>query len=579
MRPSADPSTSVATAASFSSNAEAPFQRLWHGFLTARTLVAFTLLVLHVLAVPLNQASHSRLLVLCFIYLIATALTRIVAAPHPPPPQGDVQWLPLLGVDLLLVGLLQWLQPGNTNYTPLFGIPILMASVLGSLTLALGTTAIATLLMLGMALWRSMTNDSEATGQYMQAALAGTGYFVVAYLTHQLAQRLVREQQLAEQSEKRARKQTQVNALVIENLSDGVLILSHDGRVQAANPAALRLLKEDSTYNKIDTPFLLASQSAWEPLWSMARTTFATEQPQSADVNLTHPGQGPIGLRVRTWLTPSGEYNEERSTAQCVMFLHDLRELQARLRTEKLAAMGRMSAAVAHEIRNPLAAIMQANALLGEDLDDAGQKKLCTMVQQNAERLKKITEEILDIVRVQNQISHTPAASLGLDSTITQIWNDWRLHDPIQRQGILTLNAEETRVEFETEHLRRVLINLLDNALRFMGQANDSLQISTHLNPEGEASVTVWSDGTPLDASVERHLFEPFFSSHSRSSGLGLYICRELCQRYGATITYQRVAQLTGRGEILGNAFTVIFRKKKRPRSISSRDALDIPVV
>lgn len=572
-------------------NADAPFQRLWHGFLSARALVALTLLVLHGLAVPLNQALHSRLLLLCAIYLIATALTRLVAAPHPPPPQGDAQWIPLLGVDLLLVGLLQWLQPGNTNYTPLFGIPILMASVLGSLTLALGTTAIATLLMLGMALWRSITNDSDATGQYLQAALAGTGYFVVAYLTHQLSQRLAREQKLAEQSEKRARKQTQVNALVIENLSDGVLILSRDGRVQAANPAALRLLGGDCT--GIQTPFVLESRAAWTPLWTMARTTFSTERPQSADVNVLYTEQGAIGLRVRTWLTPSGPNNEERATAQCVMFLHDLRELQARLRTEKLAAMGRMSAAVAHEIRNPLAAIMQANALLGEDLVDPTQQRLCTMVQQNAERLKKITEEILDIVRVQNQISDTPTATLILDSTVAQIWHDWNHHAPAQRQGLVNLHAGEIPVAFDIEHLRRVLINLLDNALRFMSQAPDALQLSTQINKDGQASVTVWSDGSPLDSSVERHLFEPFFSSHSRSSGLGLYICRELCQRYGALITYQRVAYQTTRGEILGNAFTVVFRNTTATVALAhsfssassgvtssiSADALDIPVV
>ena len=75
----------------------------------------------------------------------------------------------------------------------------------------------------------------------------------------------------------------------------------------------------------------------------------------------------------------------------------------------------------------------------------------------------------------------------------------------------------------------------------------------------------MWSDGTPLDPSVERHLFEPFFSSHSRSSGLGLYICRELCQRHGASLTYQRLSRATALGPTGGNAFTVTFRKTTRP--------------
>lgn len=88
--------------------------------------------------------------------------------------------------------------------------------------------------------------------------------------------------------------------------------------------------------------------------------------------------------------------------------------------------------------------------------------------------------------------------------------------------------------------------------------------IHTGLTPEGLAFVRVWSDGAPLEKSVEQHLFEPFFSSESRSSGLGLYISRELCSRHGATIRYERTALVLARGEIDGNAFTVHFPKSLR---------------
>jgi two-component system sensor histidine kinase PilS (NtrC family) len=239
--------------------------------------------------------------------------------------------------------------------------------------------------------------------------------------------------------------------------------------------------------------------------------------------------------------------------------------MEARLRTEKLAAMGRMSAAVAHEIRNPLAAIVQANALLEEDLHDPAQKRLARMVQQNADRLARIAEEVLDIARVQHQISHAPASTVALDETVAQIWNDWQAQDPVQRRALVTLEASATQVEFDPEHLRRVLVNLLDNALRYRGTEPDSLSVATRSAPNGQVSLQIWSDGAPMDKSVERHLFEPFFSSESRSSGLGLYICRELCQRHGASISYQRLNRTTTRGETGGNAFTVGFRRITRP--------------
>ena len=93
---------------------------------------------------------------------------------------------------------------------------------------------------------------------------------------------------------------------------------------------------------------------------------------------------------------------------------------------------------------------------------------------------------------------------------------------------------------FDPDHLRRLLVNLLDNALRHASHNAASIRVITQPHGPERGRLAVWSDGKPLETSVRRHLFEPFFSSESRSSGLGLYICRELCERYGAEIAYQR---------------------------------------
>ena len=551
------------TAGTLAPAMDAPFVRLWRGFLTGRIMVALALLVLQGAGQAINQVPQPAILAVCAAYLAATITLRVLAGPRPPSPGAGPQWLPSIGVDLAAITALQLLNAGAMNYTPLFGFPILMAAVLGTLTLALGTTAAVTLLLLGWAWWVGSGTAGDDAPRYLQSALTGTGYFIVSYLVHQLAVRLAREQELAQQSQVAARVQTQVSALVIQNLSDGVLVVDEGDLVRLANPAGLQLLGGTSLP---EVTFTLAALPAWNPLVLMARRTFRQEQPQTADVDLLHPGQSPTGLHVRTWLTSTREAARQTRTERlCVMFLHDLREMEARLRTEKLAAMGRMSAAVAHEIRNPLAAIVQANALLEEDLKDPAQKRLAHMVQQNADRLARIAEDVLDIARVQHQISHAPASTLPLDETVSQIWNDWKAQDPVQRRGVVMLEAGVMQVEFDTEHLRRVLVNLLDNALRYVGQEPDSLCVTTRVAPSGQISLQVWSDGAPMDKSVERHLFEPFFSSESRSSGLGLYICRELCQRHGASISYQRLTRTTLRGEVGGNAFTVGFRRTTRP--------------
>ena len=547
-----------------------PFHRLWNAFLTARVMVALALLLLQLLGIALNQAGEPLLFSICLGYLVATVALRVWGHGAVPDPRPGIQWLPSIGLDLLLVSVLQALQQsGGLNFTPLFGLPVLMAGVLGSLTLALATTAGATLLLLAWAWWLGTYGGAgDGTQRYLQAALTGTGYFIVAYLVHLLAAKLTSEQQMARRSQMDARTHRAVSALVMQHVADGVLVLDLHGQVRLANPAALLMLGHKISG---DSSLTLTHTAAFKPLMDLACATFQMERPQHADVNVLHDGQIPMALRVRAWLTHTQDAPDDSpGEPLCVMFLHDLLEMEARLRTEKLAAMGRMSAAVAHEIRNPLAAIVQATALLEEDLKDPTHQRLTQMVQQNADRLARIAEEILDIARVKHQISHANSSTIALDGTVAQIWHDWRDQDPARRRGQLHLGAQDIHVEFDPEHLRRVLFNLLDNALRYMGPEEDSLQLSTRVTASGRASVQVWSDGAPLDQSIERHLFEPFFSSESRSSGLGLYICRELCERHGATIDYQRTGRTTQRGDMQGNAFTVSFRKTGRLKEPAS---------
>lgn len=544
--------------------AEAPrrsdpsFLRLWQGFLTGRTVVALALLLLPLVNQTLNHNGEPAVVWVCVLYLGATLTLRVMAGGAAPSPHVGAQWLPSIGLDLLVISSLQLLQNSTMSFTPLFGLPILMAAVLGTLTLALGTTAAITLLLLAWAWWLGDTGGGEMAQRSLQAALTGTGYFIAAFLIHQLAARLVREQHIAESSRMAARMQSQVSALVMQNLTEGVLVVDEEFVVRTANPAGLLLLAGESVPT---LPFPLQSRPAWSALASLARRSFRQDAAQEADVNLIADNQSPIGLHARTWLTAGKTpASDVPTTRLCVMFLHDLREMEARLRTEKLAAMGRMSAAVAHEIRNPLAAIVQANALLEEDLQEPAHKRLTQMVGQNAHRLNRIAEDILDIARVQSQMDHAPAATVGLDESVHQFFQDWQRYAPIERQGVLRLGAGEMQVEFDAEHLRRVLVNLLDNAQRYRSTANESLYVQTRIESPGQASVLVWSDGAPLDQSVERHLFEPFFSSESRSSGLGLYICRGLCERHGASIGYQRAHCALPGYERAGNAFTVRFR-------------------
>jgi len=441
-------------------------------------------------------------------------------------------------------------------------LPALMAGALTSRLQALGVVAGASLVLLS-AVWFGRETSSAASLLLMQAGLAGSGLFAVALLAGELAGRLAREERTARGSLEIARRQAQLNRLVLEEMQDGVLVVDRAGRVRAANPAARALLGEPDV--SAAESFALTGVASWAPLVQAIDRAFSDGvYPEGGrDVVLAssppQPGreEAPPGRQLRV----RGRFTQRRGTSRaedyCVLFLEDLRAVQARIRQEKLAAMGRVSAGIAHEIRNPLSAIMQANALLAEDATTAQQSRLTRMVADNAERLKRIVDDVMEVA------PGPVAQGMKLDATaqIGAICSDWARTEALPLGGDSPLQVvlpdEPLGVVFDGEHLRRVLVNLLDNALRHSSRAPSAVHVQLLPAGEDRALLCVASDGAPIAPEVERYLFEPFFSTRSRGTGLGLYICKELCERYGAAIEYRA----PGAGSRRGNEFSVSMQR------------------
>lgn len=478
------------------------------------------------------------------------------------------QWLATIGVDLLAFTLLHLMEVGTSfNYAALLVLPVLMAGVWTSRLLALGTAA-AVALMLLLAAWRAALTNEAAPALMLQSGLAGLGFFAITLLAGELAARLAREEQAARGSLELARQQAQLNRLVIEEMADGVLVMDRRLRVRAANPAARGLLVDQGLGPA--APFTLQQHPAWAALLQAVERALAEgEWPDAGrDVMLSFgpPGMGhtrTLRMRVRFMRgrgLDAGDSDDNAAEPFAVLLLEDLRTLQARIRQEKLAAMGRVSAGIAHEIRNPLAAISQANALLLEDPLPPDQRRLALMVADNVERLKRLVDDVMEL-------APGPAPALrpiDANAAVAEAAADWArtaqmAGAPFGPEGRLRaeLPAAPVGVVFDPEHLRRVLVNLLDNAHRHATPAAGAIFLRLAARDESWATLSVLSDGPPIAPEVERHLFEPFFSTRSRGSGLGLYICRELCERHGASIEYRpRPA-----AERLRNEFVVSMRR------------------
>ena len=481
----------------------------------------------------------------------------------PPQPQDSAtqrrrQWLSTIGVDLVAFSALHVLvSNGSLNFAALLVLPVLMSGVLSSRMLSLATAS-AVAIMLLLVAWNGAGSDGVGAVLITQSGLAGMGFFAIALLAGEMAGRLAREEFAARGSMELARQQAQLNRLVIEEMADGVLVVDRELRVRATNPAARSLLS--STGLGPAAPFQLQGRAEWSTLCQAVQQALAEAYwPEvGKDVVLSFgPGDSRM-LRMRIRFTRRRSLHPGQAATEefCVLLLEDVRTAQARLRQEKLAAMGRVSAGIAHEIRNPLSAIAQANALLLEDTLPEPQQRLLQMVADNVARLKRLVDEVMEVAP-----GTTPQPSLiDAAAEVAAAAADWArtagLDTAAGGRLRLDLPSAPLRVLFDPEHLRRVLVNLLDNAKRHGSDAPGSIGVRLAARDPGSALLLVDSDGPPIANEVERYLFEPFFSTRSRGTGLGLYICRELCERYGASIEYRLLPD----GQ--RNQFLVIMRRE-----------------
>jgi two-component system sensor histidine kinase PilS (NtrC family) len=549
---------------------ESALARVYRTYAAARAVTGLGLVGVQGVGSLLGTRSAEALALVSLLYAVQAIVLWLLPRFNPvePGPQGQRRrrWLSTIGVDLLAFSVLHVLEAGSSfNYAALLVLPVLMAGVLTSRLLALGTAS-GVALMLLVVTWRTYLGGADAPSHMLQSGLAGLGLFMITLLAGELAGRLAREEEAARDSLALARQQARLNRLVIEEMADGVLVVDRRLNVRAANPAARALLVPQGL--SVPAPFPLHQSPAWLALYqAVDQALRESSWPEAgSDVTLEFSDglTRVLRLRVRFMRSrglddqgrgamPSGPQGEE---PYAVLLLEDVRTLQARIRQEKLAAMGRMSAGIAHEIRNPLMAISQANALLLEELEAPSQQHLAQMVADNVLRLKRLVEDVMEVAPGMAP----EAQSIDVSAVVSSAAADWALTaaDPQARLRLRAeLPATPLGAVFDPEHLRRILVNLLDNAQRHASGDPDSILLRLLAPDDNWVQMSVLSDGRAIAPEVERHLFEPFFSTRSRGSGLGLYICRELCERHGARIEYRARPA----AERLRNEFIVSMRR------------------
>jgi two-component system sensor histidine kinase PilS (NtrC family) len=451
-----------------------------------------------------------------------------------------------IAVDIGAISLLYLSLGGiKTGLAILFLFPLAGGAILAPLVLSLFFVSIVTLILLAENGYRLLSAEADMSST--QVALYCAAFFVVIYAINRLADRLIKQETLAVERGKALHAQQAINRLVIADMGDGVVVLDRKGRILTVNPAAMRMLGLRIASEK---PFGRLSEIAWlAPMadafssWK-AQAAGAEDKPIYAlikyhDDTTLQGGTTILGgrrdllthLKLRFARVETAGLAEER----VVVFLQDVTEIENRAQQLKLASMGRLTASIAHEVRNPLAAIAHAASLLAEDVQDKSQKRLLSIVDENVSRLNRMIEDILKLSRKAQQYHELLQLRPLIDDLLHELHETHAVAEGVIAVGDLQAHS----VRFDPLHLREILMNLLTNALRYASGKPGSIRIFAVAGATHRLELHVQDDGPQISATVRAHLFEPFYTTSNKGTGLGLYLARELCLNNGAMLNYE----------------------------------------
>jgi two-component system, NtrC family, sensor histidine kinase PilS len=435
----------------------------------------------------------------------------------------NLQLAVYVGADVVLVVLMLYASGGITSGLGLLLLPSLAAAGLmsrGRLTLFFA--AIASLGILGEHAYEVAVLYGN-TAMFFQAGLLSIGYFATAWLAHMLAKRAVAIEAIVAQREVDLANMAQVNQLIIQDMQDGVLVVDERGVIRQINSRA------EETLGPVSLGGREVRLHDYAPMLASRLEQWRQDPEARFDPMRTIVGQKSTAARF----LPVGRTRN----VGFVIFLEDLSRIQQQAQQLKLASLGRLTANIAHEIRNPLSAINHATELLMEDTQQrsSGQIRLLQIIHDNTKRLDRMVQDVLKLNRRDQALRE----NFDLAHYLQKFAGEFTEIEKVP-PGVIRIEAEiEPVVAFDRSHLNQIMWNLCRNALRYCQKKDGSIRLRVRPGARtGTIEVSVIDDGQGVAEALRGHLFEPFFTTASSGTGLGLYIAREICEANGATLDY-----------------------------------------
>ena len=403
--------------------------------------------------------------------------------------------------------------------------------------------AIAVLAVLGDTIWQQLGGDTDITS-YATAGLLGVVLFTFAAAASYSASRLRESEDLVRQKDLDLANLAELSQYIVQHLRESLLVVDSADKVRLINESAAEILGDNYA-----VPGALIGEVSPRLLYSLT-----TWRQRERGENSPSSFVAADGARViQPHFAPLGEI----SPGPTLIFLEDTSLLAERVQQSKLAALGRLSASIAHEIRNPVGAMSHAGQLLAESSSiGADERRLTDIIRSNSERVSTIINNVLQLSRREATKPSRLTLSDWLEDFLGEFCETMQV-EPTQIS--IQQEARDLEVRIDPSHLHQVVWNLCDNAIKY-GEARDGVNVTIklgRLNPSNRPFLEVADRGPGIEPQAVDRIFEPFFTGRKGGTGLGLFIARELCQLNRAILLYEP------RGGD-GSLFRIVFSDPQR---------------
>ena len=369
----------------------------------------------------------------------------------------------------------------------------------------------------------SFLNQITPAVTYSFAGILGLVFFGSSMLASILSRRARESEALVSQRTADLISLEKLNEHIIQNMRTGILVVDKDGHIRMANSSAEILLGNVSLK---DNPLLENIFPALD-----ARFLEWQEQPQIHQQAIRQQ-QGLPDVQ------PGFRSLDENSpyAGDTLVFLEDATQLNQRFQQMKLASLGRLTASIAHEIRNPLSAINHASQLLNESHLDEADRKLTQIITTQVQRLDQIVKNVLQLSRQEKSSQETIHL---LDWLMNFKQEFCSSHDLAEKQMPVDIKPDDILVLFDSSHLYQVISNLVGNALSHSDKPQHEIKISISGGyDQDQPYIDIIDNGPGIDQELAQQIFDPFFTTSTKGTGLGLYISKEILESNRAKIRY-----------------------------------------